>query len=160
MIVWGRSSDRTNERRWHTALTLFMIAAGVFAAFINLAADYHCYSQYHINWRLFGEGAILGAGLRLDEQHLSRRGLAAIGAIANLIGGVVMVNAYGVISEQTGSHTLAMLPLAGLCPAGGIAVLIMGRRYSQPAGQENRSPINKQRRGFSRLFNIRYSFIS
>ena len=75
MIVWGRSSDRTNERRWHTALTLFMIAAGVFAAFIeSLAADYHCYSQYHINWRLFGEGAILGASLRLDEQHLSRRG--------------------------------------------------------------------------------------
>ncbi|VDZ68745.1 Nitrate/nitrite transporter (plasmid) [Klebsiella aerogenes] len=75
MIVWGRSSDRTNERRWHTALTLFMIAAGVFAAFHqSLAADYHCYSQYHINWRLFGEGAILGAGLRLDEQHLSRRG--------------------------------------------------------------------------------------
>ena len=37
MIVWGRSSDRNNERRWHTALALFMIAAGVFAAFINLS---------------------------------------------------------------------------------------------------------------------------
>jgi len=35
MIVWGRHSDRTNERRWHTALTLFMIAAGVFAAFVS-----------------------------------------------------------------------------------------------------------------------------
>ncbi|STP71123.1 tartrate transporter [Enterobacter hormaechei] len=37
MIVWGRSSDRTNERRWHTALTLFMIAAGVFAAFVSVS---------------------------------------------------------------------------------------------------------------------------
>ncbi len=55
-------------------------------------------------------------------------GLAAIGAIANLIGGAVMVNAYGMISEQTGSYTLAMLPLAVLCLAGGIAVLIMGRQ--------------------------------
>ena len=55
-----------------------------------------------------------------------------------------MVNAYGVISEQTGSHTLAMLPLAGLCLAGGIAVLFMGRRYSQPAGQEKPVAINKQ----------------
>jgi hypothetical protein len=37
MIVWGRHSDRTNERRWHTALTLFMIAAGVFAAFVSVS---------------------------------------------------------------------------------------------------------------------------
>ena len=55
-------------------------------------------------------------------------GLAAIGAIANLIGGAVMVNAYGIINERTGSYTLAMLPLAALCVAGGIAVLIMGRQ--------------------------------
>ena len=55
-------------------------------------------------------------------------GLAAIGAIANLIGGAVMVNAYGIINERTGSHTLAMLPLAALCVTGGIAVLVMGRQ--------------------------------
>ena len=30
MIVWGRSSDRKNERRWHTALALFIIALGVY----------------------------------------------------------------------------------------------------------------------------------
>ncbi len=137
MIVWGRSSDRTNERRWHTALTLFMIAAGVFAAFINLSLPI---TIVILSTILIGAYSAKGPFWALASGWMSSTsaaaGLAAIGAIANLIGGVVMVNAYGVISEQTGSHTLAMLPLAGLCLAGGIAVLIMGRRYSQPAGQE------------------------
>ncbi|MES3203450.1 MFS transporter [Klebsiella aerogenes] len=137
MIVWGRSSDRTNERRWHTALTLFMIAAGVFAAFINLSLPITIVIFSTI---LIGAYSAKGPFWALASGWMSSTsaaaGLAAIGAIANLIGGVVMVNAYGVISEQTGSHTLAMLPLAGLCLAGGIAVLFMGRRYSQPAGQE------------------------
>ena len=137
MIVWGRSSDRTNERRWHTALTLFMIAAGVFAAFINLSLPI---TIVILSTILIGAYSAKGPFWALASGWMSSTsaaaGLAAIGAIANLIGGVVMVNAYGVISEQTGSHTLAMLPLAGLRLAGGIAVLFMGRRYSQPAGQE------------------------
>ncbi|WP_334662514.1 MFS transporter [Klebsiella aerogenes] len=137
MIVWGRSSDRTNERRWHTALTLFMIAAGVFAAFINLSLPI---TIVILSTILIGAYSAKGPFWALASGWMSSTsaaaGLAAIGAIANLIGGVVMVNAYGVISEQTGSHTLAMLPLAGLCLAGGIAVLFIGRRYSQPAGQE------------------------
>ncbi|EPL9863018.1 MFS transporter [Klebsiella aerogenes] len=137
MIVWGRSSDRTNERRWHTALTLFMIAAGVFAAFINLSLPI---TIVILSTILIGAYSAKGPFWALASGWMSSTsaaaGLAAIGAIANLIGGVVMVNAYGVISEQTGSHTLAMLPLAGLCLAGGIAVLFMGRRYSQPAGQK------------------------
>ncbi|WP_316513649.1 MFS transporter [Klebsiella aerogenes] len=137
MIVWGRSSDRTNERRWHTALTLFMIAAGVFAAFINLSLPI---TIVILSTILIGAYSAKGPFWALASGWMSSTsaaaGLAAIGAIANLIGGVVMVNAYGVISEQTGSHTLAMLPLAGLCLAGGIAVLFMGPRYSQPAGQE------------------------
>lgn len=137
MIVWGRSSDRTNERRWHTALTLFMIAVGVFAAFINLSLPM---TIVILSTILIGAYSAKGPFWALATGWMSSTsaaaGLAAIGAIANLIGGVVMVNAYGVISEQTGSHTLAMLPLAGLCLAGGIAVLIIGRHYSQPAGQE------------------------
>ena len=129
MIVWGRHSDRTNERRWHTALTLFMIAAGVFAAFVNVSLFA---TLAILSIILTGAYAAKGPFWALASGWMSSSsaaaGLAAIGAIANLIGGVVMVNAYGIISEQTGSYTLAMLPLAVLCLAGGIAVLIMGRQ--------------------------------
>ncbi|KGT92242.1 MFS transporter permease [Erwinia typographi] len=137
MIVWGRSSDRTNERRWHTALTLFMIAIGVFAAFINLSLPA---TVVILSVMLIGAYAMKGPFWALAASWMNSTsaaaGLAAIGAIANLIGGAVMVNAYGIINERTGSHTLAMLPLAGLCMAGGIAVLVMGRHYGSQTAQE------------------------
>lgn len=129
MIVWGRSSDRTNERRWHTALTLFMIAAGIFAAFVSasLAATIVILSIMLIGaYSMKGPFWALASGWMSSTSAAA--GLAAIGAIANLIGGAVMVNAYGIINERAGSYTLAMLPLAALCVAGGIAVLMMGRQ--------------------------------
>lgn len=128
MIVWGRSSDRTGERRWHTALTLFLIAGGLLSAFMtNSLAG----SVVILSLVLIGAYSMKGPFWALASGWLSSSttaaGLAAIGAMANLIGGGVMVNIYGIINEHTGSHTLAMVPLAVLCAAGGIAVLVMGR---------------------------------
>ncbi|WP_210510422.1 MFS transporter [Pantoea ananatis] len=129
MIVWGRSSDRTGERRWHTALTLFLIAGGLLSAFLtqSLAG-----SVVILSLVLIGAYSMKGPFWALASGWMSSTtaaaGLAAIGAMANLIGGGLMVNVYGIINEQTGSHALAMVPLAVLCAAGGIAVLIMGRK--------------------------------
>ena len=39
-------------------------------------------------------------------------GLAAVGALANLIGGGLMVNVYGAVHDATGSYALALMPLA------------------------------------------------
>jgi len=55
-------------------------------------------------------------------------GLVAIGAMANLTGGGLMVNVYGIINQAKGSHTLAMMQLAILCGIGGIAVLVMAQK--------------------------------
>ncbi|WP_338563664.1 MFS transporter [Erwinia sp. E_sp_B04_7] len=129
MIVWGRSSDRTGERRWHTALTLFLISAGLLSAFVlqSLAG-----SVIILSMILVGAYSMKGPFWALASGWLSSStaaaGLAAIGAMANLIGGGLMVNVYGMINERTGSHALAMLPLAVLCLAGGISVLVMGRK--------------------------------
>ncbi|MEZ3498417.1 MFS transporter [Pantoea sp. KPR_PJ] len=129
MIVWGRSSDRTGERRWHTALTLFLIAGGLLSAFIS---DSLIGSVVILSLVLIGAYSMKGPFWALASGWLSSStvaaGLAAIGAVANLIGGGVMVNVYGMINQSTGSHTLAMLPLAVLCAAGGIAVLVLGRK--------------------------------
>ncbi|WP_017346007.1 MFS transporter [Pantoea sp. A4] len=137
MIVWGRSSDRTGERRWHTALTLFMIVGGICAAFITLSLPATIVIMSLI---LVGAYSMKGPFWALASSWMSSSsaaaGLAAIGAIANLIGGAVMVNAYGIINEKTGNHTLALLPLAALCLAGGIAVVIMGRNLTQHSANE------------------------
>ncbi|MGE1563697.1 MFS transporter [Pantoea septica] len=129
MIVWGRSSDRTGERRWHTALTLFLIAGGLLSAFISQSLTG---SVVILSLVLIGAYSMKGPFWVLASGWLSSStaaaGLAAIGAVANLIGGGLMVNVYGMINQATGSHTLAMMPLALLCAAGGIAVLVMGRK--------------------------------
>ena len=129
MIVWGRSSDRSGERRWHTALTLFLIAGGLLSAFITQSLT-GC--VVILSLVLIGAYSMKGPFWALASGWLSSStaaaGLAAIGAMANLIGGGLMVNVYGLINGATGSHTLAMMPLALLCAAGGIAVLMMGRK--------------------------------
>jgi ACS family tartrate transporter-like MFS transporter len=142
MIVWGRSSDRTGERRWHTALTLFLIAGGLLSAFMTNSLPG---SVVILSLVLIGAYSMKGPFWALASGWLSSStaaaGLAAIGAMANLIGGGIMVNVYGVINDATGSHTLAMVPLALLCLAGGIAVLIMGRKNTLRVEVENHASV-------------------
>lgn len=129
MVLWGRSSDRTGERRWHTSLTMLLIAVGLLAGMFtsSLAATVILLSLV-----LIGAYSMKGPFWALASGWLSSStaaaGLAAIGALANLIGGGVMVNVYGAIHGATHSHALAVLPLATLCAISGLLVLIMGRK--------------------------------
>ena len=101
MIVWGRSSDRSGERRWHTALTLFLIAGGLLAAFLT---DTLAGSVVILSLVLIGAYSMKGPFWALASGWMSSTtaaaGLAAIGAMANLIGGGLMVNVYGIINEN------------------------------------------------------------
>lgn len=132
MILWGRSSDKTNERRWHTSATLLLITAGLLLALVTSSLPA---TVLLLTMVLVGAYSMKGPFWALVSNWLSSTtaaaGLAAIGALANLIGGGLMVNAYGAIHEATGSYAIAMLPLAVLCAAGGIAVLLMGRHYQR-----------------------------
>ncbi|SCW85542.1 MULTISPECIES: MFS transporter [unclassified Pseudomonas] len=137
MIIWGRSSDRTNERRWHTSLTLLLIAAGLLLALVTSSLPA---TVLLLTMVLIGAYSMKGPFWALVSTWLSSStaaaGLAAVGALANLIGGGVMVNVYGSIHGATGSYALAMLPLAALCSFGGIAVLLMGRKLRRRAVEE------------------------
>lgn len=141
MIIWGRSSDRTNERRWHTSLTLLLISAGLLLALVTSSLPA---TVMLLTMVLVGAYSMKGPFWALVSTWLSSStaaaGLAAIGALANLIGGGMMVNVYGFIHDSTGNYALAMLPLAALCAAGGIAVLLMGRKHKRQAVGEP-SPI-------------------
>jgi MFS family permease len=128
MIIWGRSSDRTHERRWHTSATLLLITAGLLLALFTSSLPA---TVVMLSMVLIGAYSMKGPFWALVSGWLSSStaaaGLAAIGALANLIGGGIMVNAYGAIHDATGSYALALMPLAALCAAGAIAVLAMGR---------------------------------
>ncbi|WNW09832.1 MFS transporter [Pseudomonas sp. DTU_2021_1001937_2_SI_NGA_ILE_001] len=143
MIVWGRNSDRTGERRWHTACTLLMITAGLLMTLFtsNLAL-----TVVMLSLVLIGAYSMKGPFWALASGWLSSStaaaGLAAIGAMANLIGGGLMVNVYGAIHDATGSHSLALMPLAALCALGGFMVVVMGRKRQAEAAAAQDKPLN------------------
>jgi MFS transporter, ACS family, tartrate transporter len=58
-------------------------------------------------------------------------GLAGINAIANLIGGGIMVNVVGLLKEWSGSYAVAMVPLVFLTVAGAISVLVVSRSHAR-----------------------------
>ncbi|RMO19678.1 Membrane protein [Pseudomonas cichorii] len=129
MIVWGRSSDRTGERRWHTAMTMLMIAGGLL---LTLLTSSLVATVIMLSLVLIGAYSMKGPFWALVSGWLSSStaaaGLAAVGALANLIGGGIMVNAYGAIHDATDSHALALMPLAALCTLAGVMVLVIGRK--------------------------------
>lgn len=129
MIAWGRSSDRTGERRWHTAMTMLLIAAGLLMTLFTTSLPA---TVVMLTMVLVGAYSMKGPFWALVSGWLSSStaaaGLAAVGAMANLIGGGVMVNVYGAIHDATGSYSLALMPLAALCTLAGVAVLIIGRK--------------------------------
>lgn len=129
MVLWGRHSDATGERLWHTALPLLLIALGVLGTFLlaGLAP-----TVLLLTFVLMGAYCFKGPFWSMASSWLSASsaaaGIAAINATSNLIGGGLMVNVYGMIHDATGSHVLALLPLALLTIGSAVAVLIVGRQ--------------------------------
>lgn len=126
MIFWGRHSDRTGERRWHTALALAFIAGGLGA--LALTADKLAPTVMMLSCALIGAYSFKGPFWALSSTWLSPRaaaaGLAGINAIANLVGGGA-ISLVGMIKESTGSFSFALLPLVLLTLTGAISVLLM-----------------------------------
>ena len=136
MVLWGRHSDRSRERRWHTAIPL-LLAAGGFTALV-MTGTAIVPTLIMVTCCLVGAYAFKGPFWALSAGWLSAStlaaGLAGINAISNLIGGAVMVNVVGIVKEQTGSFVLGMLPLALLCCVSAVSVAILGRSAARSAG--------------------------
>ncbi|KQS82477.1 MFS transporter permease [Methylobacterium sp. Leaf361] len=132
MIFWGRRSDRRGERRWHTAVPLFLASSGL-AALNGLAGL--PMTVVAVSCALVGAYAFKGPFWALSSSWLSggtlAAGLAGINAIANLVGGGVMVNVVGLIRSATGSFALGLLPVALLDAAAAVAVLLMSTRHAR-----------------------------
>ncbi|CAL77625.1 putative transport protein (MFS superfamily); putative tartrate transporter [Bradyrhizobium sp. ORS 278] len=131
MVLWGRHSDKTGERRWHTALTLLLIAFGFLGVFVihSLMGTVILLSLV-----LVGAYAFKGPFWALSSGWLGAgsvaAGLAMINAVSNLIGGGLMVNIYGSVLDATGNYGLALLPIAIVTTIGAGLVLVISRPRS------------------------------
>jgi sugar phosphate permease len=137
MVLWGRLSDRTGERVWHTAVPLAITAATLAS---TLLTNSLLPTIAILCLAVTGTYAIKGPFWALSTQWLSAgtaaAGIAQINAIGNL-GGFLGTYLLGVIKDATGSYGLGLLPLVVLTAAGSIVVLIMGRGQPRqvPAAQ-------------------------
>ncbi|WP_024511348.1 MFS transporter [Bradyrhizobium sp. ARR65] len=114
MIWWGRRSDHVGERRFHTAVPLFVAAAGIA---ISTVLDDPTLKMVAFSIAGFGIFACLPVFWTLPTAFLSGAAAAAGIAVVNSIGnlaGFAGPFAMGWIRDHTGSYTGGLLLLAGL----------------------------------------------
>jgi sugar phosphate permease len=133
MILLARSSDRRNERRWHSALPAFVgaIALGVTAATpshftISLVAitiaTAAIFGAYAVNWSI-------------PTSYLKGQGAAAGIAFINsigLLGGFISPTLIGRLQVSTGSLEAGLFAMVALLVVGGVAILMNRIRALAP----------------------------
>ena len=139
MVLWGRRSDRTGERRWHLAFAFVLLAIGLAGGTVltGLAP-------------LVGALTLAAAGVymlkgpfwALATEQLppatAAASIAMINAVGNL-GGFAGPFAIGAIRGATGSFELALLPMIVFALVSGGLSLVpgAGRRVGTlPAGAD------------------------
>ncbi|KVP18079.1 MFS transporter permease [Burkholderia multivorans] len=131
MVYWGRHSDRVGERRWHTVVPMLLIGVGLFATSLSGSLLPTVCMLCAV---LVGAYSFKGPFWALATDMLSNStvaaGLATVNAIANLLGGGLMVNVYGWVKSATGSYALALMPLAILTLVSVATLLLLTRNHS------------------------------
>jgi MFS transporter, ACS family, tartrate transporter len=134
MLLSARHSDKTGERRWHTAAALLVVS---FALGMSYLAGHHLvlamaafsvammalYSVPSPFWAL-SSGVMSGAGAAAAAS------VALINSVGNL-GGFVGPYAIGFLRDQTGTYSTGIFYLIGVSLIGGLLVLL-GLRPSSP----------------------------
>jgi MFS transporter, ACS family, tartrate transporter len=123
MVLWGRHSDRTGERRWHIALPL-LLGAAAFAW--SAHAEPLVPTVIALTLAAMGFYAALGPFWSLPTAFLAGTGAAAGLALVNSIGNIAgFVGSYvvGLLKEVTGSFSAGLLFLAAALALGGLMAL-------------------------------------
>src|ERR1700730_4234022 len=130
MVLWGRRSDQTGERVWHSALPLVITALSLASALMfNSLPAIIIILCLAVTGIYAGKGPVWALSAEWLSAGTAAAGLAQMNAISNLAGfGTTYVVGY--IKQATGSYPLAILPLACLSGAGALAVLLIARGQS------------------------------
>ena len=127
MVVVGISSDRTGERRWHTAISAFLASAGlVLAAYGN--STFIVVSGLGFGMA-FAEGMVgpFWAMATSSMAGLSAAaGIAMINSLANL-GGYFGPDIIGLFRSGNGGFRGGLLAIAATVALSGCAALVVGR---------------------------------
>jgi ACS family tartrate transporter-like MFS transporter len=127
MVLIGRNSDRTGERRWHIALS----AIGGGAAFALTGLVHGAVPAIAmLSIAMLGLASMLGPFWAFATSFLSGIGAAAGIALVNSVGnvgGFVGPNIIGYLQQTTSSYTTGLLIIGAVLACGGLLVLTMKR---------------------------------
>ncbi|HEV2677921.1 MAG TPA: MFS transporter [Aliidongia sp.] len=128
MVLWVKRSDRTGERKMHTAIPAFVACLGL--ALLPLASD-PVVEVVLLCVAALGIFAMLPVFWTLPTAFLT--GTAAAGGIAlvNSIGnlsGYVGPQVIGLIKDKTGGYDAGIWFLAGCAFVAGVIVLLLGHK--------------------------------
>jgi len=126
MILWGRSSDRSHERRWHTAIPLGLLAASLAVAPLtgDLAATIGILCVA-VTATYIVKGPFWALTTEWMSAGVAAAAIAQVNAIGNL-GGFFGSYLLGAIKDATGSYALGLLPLGAVSALGCLLVIVMG----------------------------------
>jgi ACS family tartrate transporter-like MFS transporter len=138
MVVIGRHSDRTGERKWHVAACAFTAAAGLLVAVTFQSSLPLLVLGFSLSQ--LGQRSILSVFWAIPPMFLggaaAAAGIALINSIGNL-GGAVGPSVMGWLREGTSNYSAGLLVLAGVLVLE--AVLVISLKLP---GRGNRAPVS------------------
>ena len=133
MCANGWHSDRKMERRWHSAVPLFVAALGA----LGITADSHTLPVYVLFFTMIAfVNAFLSAFWTIPTALLSRSAAAASVGLINAVASVAGFAApylLGYFSTRTGSFSAGMAVVAAAGMAGGLLLFLVPRTADAPA---------------------------
>jgi ACS family tartrate transporter-like MFS transporter len=123
MVVAGRHSDRTGERRWHIAVAALVSAVGLA---LGAASTGLVWSMATLSIALVGLASMFGPFWALATSTMTGVGAAASIALINSVGntgGFVGPYLLGAISDATGSFAFGLGAISAMLVAGAVLVL-------------------------------------
>jgi len=123
MVMVGRHSDRTGERRWHIAVSA-LVGGAAFA--VSAFVDGLVPSLAALSLAMLGLASMLGPFWTLATSLMTGVGAAAGIALVNSvgnIGGFVGPNIIGLVREATHSFSAGLVVVGVVLAAGGLLVL-------------------------------------
>lgn len=140
MLAWGRRSDQTGERLWHTIVPLAFSAVALAAtAFVHTLVPFIAV----LCLTLIGTYSMKGPFWALSAQWLAGPaavvGLAQVNSIGNLAVFLTSTS-IGVIRDATGSFQLALMPLMAVAAFGCLGIAIMAQKQRGRGAVEAPAP--------------------
>ncbi|MBI3667812.1 MAG: MFS transporter [Acidobacteria bacterium] len=129
MLLVGRHSDRTGERRWHAALSIFVTAASLLAS--QWVGDHVALTVALFSIATMAQYSFNPPFWALPTTFLSQAAAAAsIGLINSLgnLGGFVGPYAVGFLTDKTGTYAAGIFYLVGAAFLAGLLVLLLRSR--------------------------------